>query len=95
MLRLQSTSYLRLALSVWFYHALRAEGLPAICIDSRQAKAALDMATNKTDANDANRLAHFAEVGLFRKVRVKVSDSMLTRTLMFDREGNVNSPINR
>ncbi|MES0039844.1 IS110 family transposase, partial [Mesorhizobium sp. M0046] len=27
-------------LSVWFYHALRAEGLPAICIDARHAKAA-------------------------------------------------------
>ncbi len=30
-------------LSVWFYHALYAEGLPAICIDARHAKAALDM----------------------------------------------------
>ncbi len=37
-------------LSVWFYHALSAEGLPAICIDARHAKAALDMAPNKTDA---------------------------------------------
>ena len=25
-------------LSVWFYHALTAEGLPAICIDARHAK---------------------------------------------------------
>jgi len=33
-------------LSVWFYHALTAEGLPAICIDARHAKAALDMAPN-------------------------------------------------
>ncbi|MET3794535.1 transposase [Aquamicrobium terrae] len=33
-------------LSVWFYHALRAKGLPAICIDARHAKAALDMAAN-------------------------------------------------
>ena len=31
-------------LSVWFFHALTAEGLPAICIDARHAKAALDMA---------------------------------------------------
>jgi hypothetical protein len=31
-------------LAVWFYHALTAEGLPAICIDARHAKAALDMA---------------------------------------------------
>jgi transposase len=36
-------------LSVWFYHALTEEGLPAICIDARHAKAALDMAANKTD----------------------------------------------
>ena len=57
-------------LSVWFYHALRAEGLPAICIDARHAKAALDMAANKTDANDAEGLAHLAEVGFFRAVRV-------------------------
>ncbi|ANY85291.1 hypothetical protein BB934_44820 (plasmid) [Microvirga ossetica] len=49
-------------MSVWFYHALCAEGLPAICIDARHAKAALDMAPNKTDANDTDALAH-------RKVR--------------------------
>src|SRR3954467_9973411 len=69
-------------LSVWFYHALHAEGLPAICIDARHAKAALDMAANKTDANDADGLAHLAEVGFFREVRVKGFDSMLTRTLV-------------
>ncbi|UCI22535.1 IS110 family transposase [Mesorhizobium sp. B2-1-8] len=69
-------------LSVWFYHALRAEGLPAICIDARHAKAALDMAPNKTDANDADGLAHLAEVGFYREVRVKGFDSMLTRTLV-------------
>jgi transposase len=69
-------------LSVWFYHALTAEGLPAICIDARHAKAALDMAPNKTDANDADGLAHLAEVGFYREVRVKQYDSMLTRTLV-------------
>ena len=69
-------------LSVWFYHSLRAEGVPAICIDARHAKAALDMAANKTDANDADGLAHLAEVGFFREVRVKGFDSMLTRTLV-------------
>lgn len=69
-------------LSVWFYHALCSEGLPAICIDARHAKAALDMAPNKTDANDADGLAHLAEVGFFREVRVKGFDSMLTRTLV-------------
>jgi len=69
-------------LSVWFYHALTQEGLPAICIDARHAKAALDMAPNKTDANDADGLAHLAEVGFYREVRVKSFDSMLVRTLV-------------
>jgi transposase len=69
-------------LSVWFYHALSAEGLPAICVDARHAKAALDMSPNKTDANDADGLAQLAEVGFYREVRVKSFDSMLTRTLV-------------
>lgn len=57
-------------LSVWFYHASTAMGFPAICIDARHAKAALDIAPNKTDANDADGLAHLAEVGFYREVRV-------------------------
>jgi transposase len=69
-------------LSVWFYHAMTAAGLPAICIDARHAKAALDMAPNKTDPNDADGLAHLAEVGFYREVRVKSFDSMLVRTLV-------------
>jgi transposase len=69
-------------LSVWFYHALKALGVPAVCIDARHAKAALDMAPNKTDVNDADGLAHLAEVGFYREVRVKSFDSMLVRTLV-------------
>lgn len=69
-------------LSVWFFHALTAEGVPAICIDARHAKAALDMAANKTDANDADGLAHLAEVGFYKEVRVESFDSMLARTLV-------------
>ena len=69
-------------LSVWFFHALSAEGVPAICIDARHAKAALDMAANKTDANDADGLAHLAEVGFYKEVRVKSFDNMLARTLV-------------
>lgn len=37
-----------------FYHALSAEELQAICIDARHAKTALDVAANRTDANDAD-----------------------------------------
>lgn len=73
-------------LSVWFYHALTAKGVPAICIDARHAKAALDMAPNKTDQNDADGLAQLAEVGFYREVRVKSFDSMLARTLIAVRD---------
>src|SRR3546814_15458142 len=61
---------------------MKKVGLPAICIDARHAKAALDMAPNKTDANDADGLARLAEVGFYREVRVKTFDSMLIRTLV-------------
>jgi transposase len=40
------------------------------------------MAPNKTDASDANGLAHLAEVAFYREVRVKCYDSMLIRTLV-------------
>lgn len=69
-------------LSIWYYHELTAAGLPAICIDARQAKKGLDMARNKTDANDADGLAHLAEAAFYREIRVKGYDSMLARTLV-------------
>lgn len=40
------------------------------------------MARNKTDANDADGLAHLAEAAFYKVVRVKGYDSMLVRTLV-------------
>lgn len=57
--------------SVWFYHALSAEGLPAICIDARHVEGGLDMAINKTDDNDAYGWAHMAGVDFYREIQVK------------------------
>ena len=34
-----------------------------VCLDARHAKKALDMKVNKTDANDAERLAHLVRAG--------------------------------
>ncbi len=69
------------SLSTWFHRDLTAQGLPAVCIDARHAKAALDTAPNKTDANDADGLSLLAEAGFFREVRVKSWEAMRVRTL--------------
>lgn len=69
-------------LSTWFYHALTAERVPAICIEARHAQKVLNETLNKTDANDADGLAQLAEAGFYKVVRVKAFDSMLTRTLV-------------
>ncbi|ESZ00011.1 hypothetical protein X736_33230 [Mesorhizobium sp. L2C089B000] len=39
-----------------YYDGIRAEGWPAICIETRQAKAAMKTMPNKTDRNDARAL---------------------------------------
>lgn len=44
-------------LSIWLCHALIALGLPVVCLDARQAKAALSLQLNKSDANNARGLA--------------------------------------
>ena len=58
-------------LTTWLWTTLTAEGLPMVCLDARHAKRALDMKVNKTDANDAEGLAHLVRAGWYREVRVK------------------------
>lgn len=41
------------SLTAWLHDGLRAEGLPAICIETRAANAAMKTMPNKTDRNDA------------------------------------------
>jgi transposase len=40
------------SLTAWLQQGLSAEGIPAICIEARQAKAAMGAMPNKTDRND-------------------------------------------
>src|SRR4029077_6996871 len=55
--------------------------LPMVCRDARQAQRALDMRANKTDANDADGLAHLVRAGWYKEVRVKSRDAMLSKAV--------------
>lgn len=54
---------------------LRAEVGSGICVDARHAKV-FDMAANKTAGNDADGLAHLAEVAFYREVRLRGSSRL-------------------
>ena len=68
-------------LTTWLYTELVADGLPMVCLDARHAKKALDMKVNKTDANDADGLAHLVRSGWYREVRVKGREAMRVKAL--------------
>jgi transposase len=69
-------------LTTWLWTVLTADGLPMVCLDARHAKKALDMKVNKTDANDAEGLAHLVRAGWYREVRVKGRGAMLAKALL-------------
>jgi transposase len=73
-------------LSPWLHGGLRAEGLPAICIETRQMKAALRAMRNKTDRNDARGIAQVMRTGWFRFVHVKSPESQELRLLLNHRK---------
>ena len=62
------------SLTAWLHGGLTSAGWPAICIESRHAKAAMGAMPNKTDRNDARALAQIMRTGWFRAVHVKTPD---------------------
>ena len=64
-------------LTTWLWTELSKRRLPMVCLDARQAQRALR--ANKTDANDADGLAHLVRAGWYKKVRVKSRDAMLSK----------------
>ena len=51
------------SLSAWLYEGLAAARLPAVCIETRRAKAAMGAMPNKTDRNDARGIAQIMRTG--------------------------------
>lgn len=78
------------SLTAWLHDGLRAEGLPAICIETRQANAAMKTMPNKTDRNDARALAQIMRTGWFRQVHVKSRQCRLWRSLLVSRRTVLN-----
>jgi len=69
------------------FHGLSQLGLPAVCVESRQAYQALkSIATHKTDRNDARGLAHLARTGFFKPVHVKSLSAHAVRSLIIARK---------
>ena len=70
------------SLTAWLHGGLTEAGLPAICIEARQAKAAMAAMPNKTDCNDARGIAQIMRTGWYRAVHVKSPPCRAWRTLL-------------
>jgi len=72
--------------SPWLCHELLSLGYPAICIETRHAKAAMKAQQVKTDRNDARGIAHIMRTGWYREVHVKSHASQKIRVLLNNRK---------
>jgi transposase len=70
------------SLTAWLHAGLTEAGIPAICIEARQAKAAMGAMPNKTDRNDARGIAHIMRTGWYRAVHVKSPSCRSWRALL-------------
>ena len=73
-------------LSQGLFSGLAEAGVPAICIETRHAKAFLKAQVNKSDRNDARGIAQMMRVGLFQPVHVKTLASQKRRALLAARK---------
>ncbi len=70
------------SLTAWLQQGLSEKGIPAICIEARQAKAAMGAMPNKTDRNDARGIAQIMRTGWYRAVHVKSPSCRSWRALL-------------
>ena len=78
------------SLTAWLHEGLTQAGLLAICIETRQANAAMKTMPNKTDRNDARALAQIMRTGWFRQAHVKSRRCRLWRSLLVARRTVLN-----
>jgi len=78
------------SLTAWLHDELHSAGLPAVCIETRQANAAMKTMPNKTDRNDARALAQIMRTGWYRQVHVKTRQCRLWRSLLVARRTVLN-----
>lgn len=72
--------------SIHLYRGLQAVGVPVVCACARHAKGVLRCRINKSDANDAEGLAHLARTGWYREVYVKSTDAHEIRSHLLARK---------
>ena len=70
------------SLTAWLHAGLTEAGLPAICIETRQAKAATGAMPNKTDRNDARGIAQIMRTGWYRAMHLKSPSCRSWRALL-------------
>ena len=70
------------SMAAWLHAGLTEAGIPAICIEARQAKAAMGAMPNKTDRNDARGIAQIMRTGWYRAVHVKSPSCRSWRALL-------------
>jgi transposase len=72
-------------LSQWLCEGLRGAGLPVVCLETRQVKAALSAQKNKTDRKDAAGIAQIVRTGWYQEVHVKSRSAQELRVLLSNR----------
>ncbi len=69
----------------WLHPELKAQGIPVVCLETRQVRAAMSAQRNKTDATDALGPAHLMRTGWFRQAHVKTEGAYRLKLLLTHR----------
>ena len=80
-------------LTQYLTYGLQAADYEAVCMESRQVKAALSAMRNKTDKNDARGIAQILRSGWYSRVHVKSMESHQIRALLSSRKAVLNKCI--